>query len=85
MIRISRYLAELLMMIKQNVTKYINGNIDASIDLTPKKHFLQEISLLNLSKTYCESVVKKPSEEILGNILFDLERCGEIGNLKGAT
>ena len=58
-IRISRYLAELLMIIKQNVTKYINGNIDASIDLTPKKHFLQEISLLNLSKTYCESVVKK--------------------------
>ena len=73
------------MIIKQNVTKYINGNIDASIDLTLKKHFLQEISLLNLSKTYCESVVKKPSEEILGNILFDLERCGEIGNLKGAT
>ena len=70
------------MIIKQNITKYINGNIDTS---TPKKHFLQEISLLNLSKTYCESVVKKPSEEILGNILFDLERCGEIENLKGAT
>ena len=31
------------------------------------------------------SLVRKPWEEILGNILIDLERSGKIGNLKRAT
>ena len=75
-------------IVNDNKTEYykgINDSIDTSKYLTTKNIFLQEISLLNSSKTYWESVVKNPSEKILGNILFDLERSGKIENLKGAT
>ena len=75
---------KLLLTIKQNTTKYINGIIDTSKYFTAKKIFLQEISLLNMSKTYWGVCSEKPSEKILGNKLIDLERSSKIGNLKGA-
>ena len=55
------------------------------VNILLPKNILQEVSLLNVSKTCGESAVKKPSEEILGNLLTDLERSSKIRNLKGAT
>ena len=53
--------------------------------LPPKTFFYWKSLCLICQKHTGESIVKKASEEILGNILIDLERSGKIGNLKRTT
>ena len=72
-------------MIKLNTTKYINSSSDTSKYLTTKNIIYKKALCLIRQKHTGKSIVKKPSEEILGNILINLERSGKIGNLKGAT
>ena len=82
---IVRCSAEIFNDNKKEYYKNINGSIDTSEYLTAKKYFYKKSLCLMCQRHAGESAVKKPSEEILGNLLTDLERSGKIRNLKGTT
>ena len=82
---IVRCSAEIFNDNKKEYYKNINGSIDTSEYLTAKKMFYKKSLCLLCQKHAGESVAKKPSDEILGNLLTDLECSSKIRNLKRTT
>ena len=82
---IVRCSAEIFNDNKKEYYKNINGSIDTSEYLTVKKYFYKKSLCLMCQRHAGESAAKKPSEEILGNLLTDLESSSKIRKLKGAT
>lgn len=74
----------MLLIIKENTTKYISSSIDTSKYLTVRNIFYKKPLCIKCQKHTGESL-ENPSIQVFGNVLIDQKRSVKIGNLKGVT